>query len=63
MLFHCQKPIHPMSLEKDFRPISPTPIAAKVLVMKWFDGIASDQIDDKQYGGLVELPLLTRWSS
>ena len=62
----------PMSVEKDIRPISLTPIAAKVfesLVMKWFDGIVSDQIDDKQFGrisgisttdALVEL--IHRWS-
>ena len=44
-----------MSVEKYIIPISLTPIAAKVfesLVMKWFDGIVSDQIDDKQFGGV-----------
>ena len=61
-----------MSVEKNIRPISLTPIAAKVfesLVMKWFDGIVSDQIDDKQFGGIsgtsttdALVELIHRWS-
>ena len=45
----------PTSVEKDIRPISLTPIAAKVLesiVMKWVDDIIADKIDDMQFGGL-----------
>ena len=42
--------IAPMnSVEKDIRPISLTPISAKVLksiVMKWVDEIVSSKIDD-----------------
>ena len=62
----------PMSVEKDIRPISLTPIAAKVfesLVMKWFDGIVRDQIDDKQFGGIsgtsttdALVEMIHRWS-
>ena len=61
-----------MSVEKDIRPISLTPIAAKVfesLVIKWFDGIVRDQIDDKQLGGIsgtsttdALVELIHRWS-
>ena len=62
-----------LPVEKYIRPISLTPIiAAKVfesLVIKWFDGIVSDQIDDKQFGGIsgtsttdALVELIHRWS-
>ncbi len=45
----------PVSIEKDIRPISLTPIAAKVLgsiVMKWIDEKMDGKIDNKQFGGI-----------
>ena len=46
----------PESVEKDIRPISLTPIVAKVfesLVLQWVDNIIKPQIDDRQFGGLT----------
>ena len=46
----------PVSIEKDFRPISLTPIAAKVfelIVVKWVDDSLLSEIDDKQFGGIT----------
>ena len=44
------------SVETDIRPISLTPIAAKVfdsIIMKWFDdNMVMNNIDDKKFGGL-----------
>ena len=49
--------VHPaVSIEKDFRPISLTPIAAKVfesIVVKWVDDSLLSEIDDKQFGGIT----------
>ena len=45
----------PVSIEKDIRPISLTPVVSKVfesLVLKWVDNIIKPQIDDRQFGGL-----------
>ena len=45
----------PVSIEKDIRPISLTPIAAKVfesIIMKWVDDTIEGEIDDKQIGGI-----------
>ena len=45
----------PMSIEKDIRPISLTPIAAKgfeSIVMKWIDEKMDGKIDNKQFGGI-----------
>ena len=45
----------PVSIEKDIRPISLTPIAAKVfesIVMKWIDEKMDGKIDNKQFGGI-----------
>jgi len=48
---------HPtVTIEHDIRPISLTPIIAKVfesLVLKWVDVYVKPQIDDKQYGGMA----------
>ena len=44
-----------MSVETDIRPISLTPIVAKVfesIVLGWVDDIVGDRIDDKQFGGV-----------
>ena len=44
----------PLSIEKDIRPISLTPIVSKIfesIVMKWVDHILEDKIEDKQFGG------------
>ena len=44
-----------MSIEKDIRPISLTPIAAKVfesIIMKWVDKTIEGEIDAKQFGGI-----------
>ena len=44
----------PVSIEKD-RPISLTPIAAKVfesIIMKWVDETSEGEIDAKQFGGI-----------
>ena len=44
-----------MSIEKDIRPISLTPIAAKVfesLIMKWVDETIEGDIYAKQFGGI-----------
>ena len=46
----------PVTIENDIRPISLTPIIAKVfesLVLKWVDYYVKPQIDDKQYGGMA----------
>ena len=60
-----------MSIEKDIRPISLTPIAAKVfesIVMKWIDEKMDGKIDNKQFGGIsgtsttdVLLELVNNW--
>ncbi|KAK2184427.1 hypothetical protein NP493_266g01005 [Ridgeia piscesae] len=45
----------PVSIEKDIRPISLTPIAAKVfesIIMKWVDETLEGEIDAKQFGGI-----------
>ena len=47
----------PVSIEKDIRPLSLTPVVSKVfesLVLKWVDNIIKPQIDDRQFGGLSE---------
>ena len=44
-----------MSTKKDIRPISLTPIAAKVfesIIMKWMDDTIEGEIDAKQFGGI-----------
>ena len=44
-----------VSIEKDIRPISLTPIAAKVfesIIMKWVDETIEGEIDAKQFGGI-----------
>ena len=46
----------PVSIDNDIRPISLTPIIAKVfesLVLKWVDVYVKPQIDDNQYGGMA----------
>ena len=46
----------PCSVQNDVRPISLTPILAKVfesLVLKWVDNIIKPQIDDRQFGGIA----------
>ena len=46
----------PVSIEKHFRPISLTPIVAKVfesIVVKWVDDSLLSEIDDKQFGGIT----------
>ena len=46
----------PASIHKDIRPISLTPIAAKVfesIVMKWVDDTIVSNVDPKQFGGLA----------
>ena len=46
----------PGSLENDIRPISLTPILAKVfegIVLNWVDDVISPQIDERQFGGLA----------
>ena len=46
----------PVTIENDLRPISLTPIIAKVfesLVLKWIDVYVKSQIGDKQYGGMA----------
>ena len=43
------------SIETDIRPISLTPIAAKIIesiVMGWVDDVVGDFIDEKQFGGV-----------
>ena len=45
----------PVSIEKDIRPISLIPIAAKVfesIIMKWVDETIEGEIDAKQFGGI-----------
>ncbi|KAK2183531.1 hypothetical protein NP493_308g03120 [Ridgeia piscesae] len=44
----------PVSIEKDIRPISLTPIAAKVFesIIKWVDKTIEGEIDAKQFGGI-----------
>ena len=61
----------PVSIEKDIRPISLTPIAAKVfesIVMKWIDEQMDGKIDNKQFGGIsgtsttdVLLEMVNKW--
>ena len=44
-----------MSIEKDIRLISLTPIAAKVfesIIIKWLDETIEGEIDAKQFGGI-----------
>ena len=46
----------PESIENVIRPITLTPILAKVfesVVLKWVDNVISPQIDDKQFGGMA----------
>ena len=46
----------PGSLENDIRPISLTPILAKVFegsVLNWVDDVITPQIDERQFGGLA----------
>ena len=46
----------PMSIEKEIRPISLIPIAAKVfesIIMKWVDETNESEIDAKQFGGVT----------
>ena len=46
----------PGSLENDIRPISLTPILAKVfegIVLNWVDDVITPQIDERQFGGLA----------
>ena len=46
----------PASIYKDIRPISLTPIAAKVfesIVMEWVDDTIMSNVDPKQFGGLA----------
>ena len=45
----------PVSIEKNIRPISLTPIAAKVfesIIMKWVNETIEGEIDAKQFGGI-----------
>ena len=45
-----------MSVKTDIRPISITPIAAKVfesIIMKYVDDIVYDAMDSKQFGGIA----------
>ena len=45
-----------MSVKTDIRPISLTPIAAKVfelIIMKYVDDSVCDAIDSKQFGGIA----------
>ena len=45
----------PVSIEKDIRPISLSPIAAKVfgsIIVKWVDKTIEGEIDPKQFGGI-----------
>ena len=45
----------PVSIEKYIRPISLTPIVAKVfesIIMKWVDETIEGEIDAKQFGGI-----------
>ena len=45
----------PVSIWKDIRPISLTPIASKVfecIVMQWVDDAIVSHVDPKQFGGL-----------
>ena len=45
-----------MSVKTDIRPISITPIAAKVfesIIMKYVDDIVCDAMDSKQFGGIA----------
>ena len=46
----------PTTLESDIRPISRTPILAKVfesLVLKWVDDTVMPQLDERQFGGIA----------
>ena len=52
--FRCQRNIR--KAEHEIRPISVTPILAKVLeslVLKWVDICVKPQIDDRQFGGMA----------
>ena len=43
-------------MENDIRPVSLTPILAKVfesLVLKWVDICVKPQVDDRQFGGMA----------
>ena len=61
----------PVSIEKDIRPTSLTPIAAKVfesIVMKWIDEKMDGKIDNKQFDGIsgtsttdVLLEMVNKW--
>ena len=45
--------VPPVSIEKDIRPISLTPIAANLfesIIMKWVDETIEGEIDAKQFG-------------
>ena len=45
--------VHPlMSICKDIRPISLTPIASKAFVMQWVDDAIVSQTDPEQFDGL-----------
>ena len=51
----------PVSIEKDIRPMSVTPIAAKVfesIIMKWVDDTIEGEIDAKHFGGIL---VLSNW--
>ncbi len=48
-----------MSVKTDIRPVSITPIAAKVfesIIMKYVDDIVCDAMDSKQFGGIAGRP-------
>ena len=54
----------PVSIDKDIRPISLTPIAAKVfesIVMKWIDAKMDGKIDNKQFGGTSGTSFFWKW--
>ena len=55
MKYRCKKTSPPVSIEKDIRPISLTPIAVKVfesIIMIWVDETIEGEIDAKQFGGI-----------
>ena len=51
------KETSPNTVENDIRPISLTPILAKVyeslVLLKWVDICVKPQIDDRQFGGMA----------
>ena len=54
--YSCVKETSPVTIENDIRPISLTPIIAKVFesfLLKWINVYVKPQIDDKQYGGMA----------